>query len=156
MFLCFNPLYAGHKLKNCNVAAKVLYLFQSPICGSQTVVIPRKFFAGELFQSPICGSQTSYFSAATCCPGEVSIPYMRVTNAVLREQRMLTHAFQSPICGSQTPALRLDELSLAGFQSPICGSQTMSVCKSLAWLMCFNPLYAGHKRYRCVCRHRGV
>ena len=146
MFLCFNPLYAGHKLKNCNVAAKVLYLFQSPICGSQTVVIPRKFFAGELFQSPICGSQTSYFSAATCCPGEVSIPYMRVTNAVLREQRMLTHAFQSPICGSQTRIILLEQFKLLSF-NPLYAGHKRPPCASMnsAWLG-FNPLYAGHKR----------
>ena len=35
-FMCFNPLYAGHKLYPFGIPCRLIRQFQSPICGSQT------------------------------------------------------------------------------------------------------------------------
>ena len=77
------------------------FVFQSPICGSQT----RSMKTTSIYLSgfnPLYAGHKRERQLSIYVKEEVSIPYMRVTNVMpcLRPKGGLT--FQSPICGSQT------------------------------------------------------
>ena len=123
--MSFNPLYAGHKLRNNYMPLVYRPSFNPLYAGHKLFVI---FYILLLIIS-------------------VSIPYMRVTNSLgkyssqssqkgfnplyaghkqgyIKGVDYETVLFQSPICGSQTNLRTCIWSGMKLFQSPICGSQT--------------------------------
>ena len=105
--------------------------FQSPISGSQTTHAGVGLAYVKTFQSPISGSQTGRQGEVLSRRSRiVSIPYKRVTNRNL---------------------LSLLEEARAGFQSPISGSQTYQAC---GFFNCLRNVSIPYKRVtnKATCR----
>ena len=145
-------------------------MFQSPICGSQTklrwwqesrlswVSIPymrvtnllhqkRRANGYPCFNPLYAGHKRPWKKQKQLQERYVSIPYMRVTNNAIRESEVEPDEVSIPYMRVTNYFWQVHWVyRRGGFQSPICGSQT----RLRDWVsmsrICFNPLYAGHKR----------
>ncbi|ABI69800.1 hypothetical protein Swol_2511 [Syntrophomonas wolfei subsp. wolfei str. Goettingen G311] len=100
--LSFNPLYAGHKLKQCAFAYPLGSKFQSPIRGSQTKFTVRGRAGPVHVSIPYTRVTNERGKVFPWYGFRVSIPYTRVTNDKVKPTHIYDFLFQSPIRGSQT------------------------------------------------------
>jgi|GEM_PF-6232101 len=144
---CFNPLYAGHKpgklyCGKCksHMGFNPLYAGHKP---STHLSLPPQL---QRFNPLYAGHKRRLSFVLPAGPSSVSIPYMRVTNAVLIPEGTRVTEFQSPICGSQTGYRDPDPLGHRSFNPLYAGHKLIAILGDAMIGWCFNPLYAGHKR----------